>query len=167
MCHQRVLQLSDRVKKKAEIIALMEVADDDCMFARFLYLPPELRNRIYQLHFETFEALSRPSPPPLSKVSRQLRQETLVLFFQTCTARIMFIGEHPHFGVFGIPTHLAKGGSVQPAHLARQLFATALPNHLGNIRKLQIEGPIFLRHTIPPASWVSSHKIIGCKLHGS
>ncbi|KAI5359876.1 hypothetical protein Slin15195_G117360 [Septoria linicola] len=61
-------------------------------FHRFLDLPPELRNRIYETYFAEFKTpLYAPSQPPITKVSRQLRAETLAMFYGSSTFRIAFL----------------------------------------------------------------------------
>lgn len=68
---------------RRELIEMMEQADEEGQkFGRFLELPPELRVRIYELHFESFGTVYGPSDPPITKVSRVVRQESLALFYQ-------------------------------------------------------------------------------------
>lgn len=63
-------------------------ADEERKFDKLLDLPPELRNRIYQYHFASFyQPIYAAEQPPISKISRQLRKETLGLFYSSCTFR--------------------------------------------------------------------------------
>jgi hypothetical protein len=71
-----------------ELKAQLERADDDATF-RLMDLPPELRNIIFLHYFRSFLApYSRyshltaiKSQPPITRVSRALRQESLPLFY--------------------------------------------------------------------------------------
>lgn len=64
----------------------LETADDLATFPRFLDLPAELRNAIYELHFHGFDSFSGEHvQPPLTMASRQLRSETLPLFYDCAT----------------------------------------------------------------------------------
>lgn len=75
-CAARRLQ-TDKAKAKRKLVGLLERADDETSFHRFLDLPPDLRNRVYDLHFRTFEIFDKgpPLPPPITSASGQLRQE--------------------------------------------------------------------------------------------
>lgn len=68
--------------RRRSIINLLEEADEDATFDQFLELPPELRNYIFMLQFQTFDpfTLGQPLSPPITTVCRQLRQETISLF---------------------------------------------------------------------------------------
>jgi hypothetical protein len=81
---------------KKNLVQCLEAADDaddakDAMNAtkklpRFSELPPELRNRVYVLYFESLgEVPPRFVLPPLCRASRQLRLETTGLFFEHST----------------------------------------------------------------------------------
>ena len=67
---------------------ILEEADENTGFERLLDLPPELRVLIYGLHFDSMPELREPVQPPLSKVSRLLRQESLPIFYSTCTFKL-------------------------------------------------------------------------------
>ena len=56
--------------------------DDHPLFTRFLELPPELRNCIYELYDGHSDAtLINPVKPPLAQACRQLMQEVLPIFY--------------------------------------------------------------------------------------
>ena len=58
--------------------------DSKPRFTKFLYLPPELRNRIYVLYDSRFKRyLINPTKPPLAQTCRQLKQEVLPVFFSS------------------------------------------------------------------------------------
>lgn len=87
-CDRRGLQLNNPTPKKRELIQLLEGADDGPSFSRLGDLPPELRVYIYQLYFQSFEPLNGPGQPPITQVSRLVRQEALPLFYKTCIFRV-------------------------------------------------------------------------------
>ncbi|SMY29365.1 unnamed protein product [Zymoseptoria tritici ST99CH_1A5] len=85
---QRGLAAATHVKKR-ELIEVLEAADEDATFARFLDLPPELRTLIYEFHFASYSsdrrlgAIQSAVPPPITHISSQIRRETLQLFYTT------------------------------------------------------------------------------------
>ena len=84
---QRHLDIPTDTKKDV-LVSTLEQADEDATFDRIFDLPPELRNHIYTLHFEQFSVCNRPITPPITQASRQLRQESLLLFYRTCITEI-------------------------------------------------------------------------------
>ena len=60
---------------------------DHPKFERFLDLPPELRNQIYEYYFFSEYGTETPSPmrPLITRVSKQVSLETLSLFYSTIT----------------------------------------------------------------------------------
>lgn len=75
---------------KKQLVQHLEDADDandafedSRKFPRFLELPPELRNAVYTNYFKGLGVIpQRFSQPPLCKVSRELRVESLGLFYE-------------------------------------------------------------------------------------
>ena len=69
--------------KRLRFIRLLEKNDDDStIFHRFLDLPAELRNRVYEFYVEDFpRTLKLPTKPPLSRTCRLLCQEVLPIFY--------------------------------------------------------------------------------------
>jgi hypothetical protein len=122
----------------------LEADDERATFTKFLGLPPELRNRIYTVHFESFPNLDLPTTPPITQVSRQLRQETLTLFYHTCKLiinihRETFDDEPPRCIRRLIRDRLFK---EQPSRATSRLFSIFPSQHLGSIRKFQLRGMI-------------------------
>lgn len=88
--------------RKEALIAELEKADNEVTFPKFLELPAELRNNVYEKYFESLGDLPLlPRQPPLLLVVRQIREEampkyhshsTFTLGFVTnlCTPDIMF-----------------------------------------------------------------------------
>lgn len=84
-CRQRSIQVPALDPQIEDFVAALEAADEKRTFHRFTDLPPELRTHILELHFHTFGALSCPAQPPITRVSRLIREEALPLFYKTCT----------------------------------------------------------------------------------
>lgn len=77
---------------RANVIKLLEVADNNLRFVRFMELPPEIRSIIYDyaMNTNTVAAIERPDTsllipdlPALSHVSRLIRIESLDRFYKT------------------------------------------------------------------------------------
>lgn len=67
---------------KHKIIKRLEAADDTATFDRFLDLPPELPVMVYEFHFESFGPIDIAEQPPITMVSKDIRRESLPLFYQ-------------------------------------------------------------------------------------
>jgi hypothetical protein len=69
---------------KTTIKAQLEQADEDSTFDRFSDHPPELRQNIFQIHFDssTTERLDK-TQPPVTQVSHTFRNESLPLFYDS------------------------------------------------------------------------------------
>ncbi|KAK0365427.1 ornithine aminotransferase [Friedmanniomyces endolithicus] len=65
------------------MIAILEQADDERVFPRFMDLPPELRVEIYGHHFRSFDEGILAVQPPLTTVCKLLRQEALPMFYRS------------------------------------------------------------------------------------
>ena len=63
----------------------LEQADEGTTFHHFLDLPAELRSHVYAHYFSSLPRLEQPVQPPISRVSRLVRQESLPIFYSTCT----------------------------------------------------------------------------------
>lgn len=68
--------------RRMDLVLLLDCQDQQPDFHRFLDLPAELRNRIYRMYFDSLEEPQlAPSQPPLTVANRQLRSETLPMFY--------------------------------------------------------------------------------------
>ena len=128
---------------------VLENADDEITFGRFLDLPSEIRNQIYTLHFESFEPLTRPLPPPITTVYRQIRQETLMLFSQTCTVSISFTPKGLTLHTWGM--RVLPKMQLWPHYSTQYLFRLVPKDLIGNVRKLHLTGVVH-----PPGYWVET-----------
>ena len=73
---------------------LLEKADDDATFRRFSELPPELRQIVLLHYFDSLVQETRyKHQPPVTRVSRSLREESLPLYFESCEFAIDAIGD--------------------------------------------------------------------------
>lgn len=140
-CAQRKLECGPKVRRSA-VIKILEAADEAATFPQFLELPPELRNRVYSMHFDTFPVLEHPTTPPIARASRQLRQENLLLFYQSCN--LYFQACHVSF----LANCDVAGPELEHLILTREASSTLKTFHrlpaeyLGNIRKLCIVGAV-------------------------
>lgn len=74
---------------RRELVDVLQSEDQEPKFHRFLELPPELRNRIYEYHFASFhQPICAPSQPPITTVSSLLRKETFQLFYHGCVFEV-------------------------------------------------------------------------------
>ena len=81
-----------RMGRRQDLVSLLESADDRPRFRKFLRLPPELRNRIYDFYFAEFEdkPIYAPTQPPLTTSCRTIRSETLQMFYSKCKFAVVF-----------------------------------------------------------------------------
>ncbi|KAK4496621.1 hypothetical protein PRZ48_012601 [Zasmidium cellare] len=119
---ERGIQGPEGARKKKELVAVLEAADEEATFDRYLDLPTELREHVASYYmaelvspvygsdlngtgvcmpnadeFELKEKrLSTPTQPPLTRTCRLLRKETLPLFYQTGTFDLGFNYSYRH-----------------------------------------------------------------------
>jgi hypothetical protein len=128
----------ERRRSRRNMIQHLEQADETAAFDRFLDLPPELRNRIYSYHLESSGRTTRLHPPPITMVFRQLHQETVLLYYHTCTVCITFSGKKAKRRVATRPERTSAQLQVAPNAFTEQMFLRAPKICLGNIRKLRV-----------------------------
>ncbi|KAK3722716.1 hypothetical protein LTR37_002287 [Vermiconidia calcicola] len=145
ICAQQRLQLSG-LEKKQDLVDRLELEDESRTFNAFLDLPAELRNVIYFMHFDGFDAMDVPFPPPITTVSKQLRQETLLLFFRSCTFAVDLWNPGVHDGMF-------RQDRMDASWATKQVFTRLPTNYLGSIRQIQIEAPVFAQHGWRKTRW--------------
>ncbi|CAK3867555.1 Hypothetical predicted protein [Lecanosticta acicola] len=116
-----------------ELVSLLERADEHPQFHKFMDLPAELRNRVYEYHFSDMRTAYAPAQPPISRASRVLRQESLSMFYSICIFNISFNVSRirsRHGDSFGAPLWI-------PDKHALWLGATP-EKHLSQIMHLEI-----------------------------
>lgn len=70
---------------------VLEKADEERTFSRFLDLPRELRDDIYAKYFDALPVLPlKRHQPPLTQVSSLIRKESLSLYYSNCTFTFAF-----------------------------------------------------------------------------
>jgi hypothetical protein len=110
--------------------AQLEQADDDATFERLSDLPPELRATIYKHYFQSLDdSLARRGykyQPPITLVSRQVRQEALPLFYEHST----FIMEANH--------DLDRNRAAAASSATTRAFIASTTGHFARIKKLKI-----------------------------
>lgn len=78
--------------RKEALIAELEKADNEVTFSKFLELPAELRNNVYEKYFESLGDLPLlPHQPPLLLAVRQLREEGLPKYYSHSTFALGFV----------------------------------------------------------------------------
>jgi hypothetical protein len=84
MARDRNLALRDLRQEPASLVLQLEKADD-CLTFRLLDLAAELRNHIYTYYMDSLHTVpTRFVQPPICAASRQLRHETIPLFYSRC-----------------------------------------------------------------------------------
>ncbi|PPJ55732.1 hypothetical protein CBER1_08296 [Cercospora berteroae] len=109
-----------------------ERADDQQNLTTFFLLPGELRNHIYALYFADFKRpLYAPIQPAIACASKQLRAETLKLFYSECTFRLLLWLGCPARD--SLPCSMLAMGPQMETY-----FARTSPELIGCITKLQV-----------------------------
>lgn len=76
-----------RDMREDQLVQLLEQGDEQQTFPKFLTLPAEIRVLVYNFHIADVTRLQTPenyiSPPPITRVSRQARAESLPIFYPT------------------------------------------------------------------------------------
>lgn len=131
-------QRLDKVPSRVDLAATLEAADDSKTFNHFMDLPSELRVEIYKLHFQTLTTPQDliPAQPPLTKICRLVRHESIPLFYDTCDFALEIHGKNYYSEIAtnmrfiqaaGLPT-FPEGlqGAPQPlGHLLKRLYILA------------------------------------------
>lgn len=89
-----IARLSESQGKTSSPAVLMQRLESMCAHFRFLDLPPELRNRVYKYTMGDpiidITKKRTENYPGITQVSRQTMNETLSLFYSTCTVKLAF-----------------------------------------------------------------------------
>jgi hypothetical protein len=129
---QRGLAVSTEATRNSfkALRAILEKADDDATFERFSDLPPELRQIVFLHYFDSLadRKVRYKRQPPITLVSRTLREEALPLFYERCEFTIGAVGD-----LRTIPCKL-----VPDIHAASFLQNTAV-EHFRRIKSLNLE----------------------------
>ncbi|GIZ44250.1 hypothetical protein CKM354_000745400 [Cercospora kikuchii] len=95
-------QLSKPVAStRKAMISVLLGADEALHFDKFVDLPPELRERIYQFHISSLpERLFCPTQPPITRTCKLFRKEALPIFHRLTTFefRFYFVNDQYHRG---------------------------------------------------------------------
>ena len=137
--------LHNALKKKAtraDLIVLLEKADEEATFDRFMDFPPELRVRIYELHFQSFEPLAADmnampwqyhvnlAQAPITRVCKAVRQDALTLFFEQMRFELLF---------FCGPRHgLDTSQKVTREFIGLNMLHRSSGEYLAKIRRLHL-----------------------------
>lgn len=111
------------------LIAKLDERDDTRTFTKFLDLPAELRNCIYEFYMVDFPSTLRlPTTPPLARTNRKIREDVLPLFYSSHEFEIHFLTK-PIYGE-------NSRGCAKPMDI--DYFIEMSPPDLANIRRLKI-----------------------------
>lgn len=92
LIHARGIDIPKGCVRKEALIAELEKADNEVTFPKFLELPAELRNNVYEKYFESLGDLPLlPHQPPLLLVARQLREEAMPKYLSHSTFTLSFV----------------------------------------------------------------------------
>ena len=149
-CERRRLTLGKKTTRK-EIIHLLELKDDCATFDRFVDLPAELRNMVYTKHYGSFKPLRYPIPPPVTAVSQQIRKATRLLFYRSCTIKVQLSVKNALSRSWG--QRLPRSQGVYAEAATTRLFSKGPQSMIGNVRKLELTGPVFLSQHWVAARW--------------
>ncbi|PPJ51341.1 hypothetical protein CBER1_08616 [Cercospora berteroae] len=119
-----------------KLVTALETADANPSFDHFLDLPPELRVLIYGFYMSSFDStLQSPTQPPLTKVSRLIRQESLPIFYNTCTFGLALVVQHKN-----LPLGVTDSGWQLVWHPDTDLYLKSLlPESLAMTRSFHIQ----------------------------
>ncbi|KAK3722719.1 hypothetical protein LTR37_002290 [Vermiconidia calcicola] len=128
-----------KTAKKRELIHFLEEQDEKVgvEFERFMDLPPELRVQVYELYFKSLGPIYAASQPPITKVSRIVREESLPTFY-----------EMSHF-VIRVQDPLRSNRPVRPGPkdffrfdpLTKRFFTSLNDTNLGRLLHVQLRTP--------------------------
>jgi hypothetical protein len=84
-CLARKIPSPSKEMKVPRLVHMLEEADKEPAFHRFMDLPPELRNKVCELHFRDYDEIStQRRQPPFTEVPL-IRAEALPLFYKYVT----------------------------------------------------------------------------------
>ena len=121
--------------KKATLIALLERVDEESVFSRFMDLPPELRLRVYEHHFASFDTVDA-EPPPILGVSREIRKEARPLFYESAR---LFIRSRDQPRSHGAYSEYSSIPTLSRCGLCQKLFDELDIGCLSSIRHLTLQ----------------------------
>ena len=122
---RHLTMLNTFYRSRWNAIETLTKADKDLIFGRFLDLPAELRNRIYRYYSHAFgETLTTPAQPPLARTCRQIRNESLPVFYRSHS--------------FGIAFQSRYGLVYQPAQDTTAFLLNLSPESVSEIHSLSL-----------------------------
>ena len=120
-----------RAAMRSNLISYLEKSDEEAGFDRLMDLPPELRIQIFEHYFEDVMVdlderyAGFLTQPPITRVSRVLRQESLDVFLKCCTMSIVIIQEPsfitPRFVAGASTTKFLKKAPIECLRAIRKL----------------------------------------------
>ena len=102
------------------------------------------------MHFESFPALRLHVTPPITQVARQLREEALDLFYQSCKVSIaVSLSAEPG----DLHLRLPPTGPIQFTEYTDRIFSHFPEGKLGLLRKFQINGVVVCGSACVDTTW--------------
>ncbi|KXT13530.1 hypothetical protein AC579_4152 [Pseudocercospora musae] len=129
-----------KVGSRGDLLSLLKTADMNPRFERFSDLPPELRNKVYEHYFsEIRQTLYAPSEPPITRVSRDIRKETIKMYYDSCT--FVFVLRLPKTSdcSLGLRSLQADARALTFPSQMRLFMTSVSPEHLAYVRKMVIQ----------------------------
>ena len=128
VAHACGIDFDEKIKNGA-LLELIEKHDDDITFD-LLRLPPELRSRIYEYHFDSLPTLPlQAHQPPICLATRLLRNEALPLFYSRCR----FVLEYQ-----ALCNAANACRRVLMASTTAQVLAAIGPDNTGRMRRIEV-----------------------------
>ena len=93
---------------------------------------------------EDFEELACPVPPPITQVSRQLREETLLLFYKTCRLKVQLESQHAFSGENVATTVVPE---------TKAFFSRAQKKYLQSVKRTCIRTNSYIIYPYVEAQW--------------
>jgi hypothetical protein len=173
-CMARKISLPSKRMTVPRLALMLENADDDvdATFPRFMELPAELRNRVYELHFRDYDEISTEyDQPPITEAS----PESLPLFYKCvtftwelslntnfCIDKHMFIGDS--YNLTQIPAadlaqiknfklHWTVVSYGARGHTQRNVIFTAEISQVNNVKNINT---FFGKHVEPKSQEIEN-----------
>ena len=147
---RRLTNINIATATRQDLAKALRLADQAPTFHRFLDLPSELRTSIYTFYCADFadEPLTLPTYPPLARTNRQLLEEVLTVFYNSCTFAVNLTTDvsdymQPQPSGFATVTPRPRGPGTIPHVLRMQrettlFFKSLSPEHLADIQSLEV-----------------------------
>ncbi|EME83919.1 uncharacterized protein MYCFIDRAFT_195117 [Pseudocercospora fijiensis CIRAD86] len=118
-----------KVGSRGDLLSLLKDADMNPRFERFSDLPPELRNK----------PLYSPTEPPIARVNRAIRKDTIQMFYHSCTFNLVLKLPKTGNNFHGLRSLEADAQTLTIPSQMRLFMSSISAKHLACIRRLNIQ----------------------------